>query len=252
MRILSFFAALCLAGTAGATTPNPLYAGQVLEPGFPSGDITVTGDLKLRSLDKLILDSDVDANNYITGNDSTVQFWVEGARPAYLTAGRLLLGDDIQLTFGTGADFLLDYDSVATRLELNNLTGLVLYVEDGTQTLSTNGGRNIGTRIIDCDDGPYTVVSTDEVITADLDSGTGAPCALTINLPAAACGVTIGGTEKDSCRILRIKNIGASTNITVEGNGTEEIDNALNQTVGPGSSLTIVDLNQTDYHWIIE
>jgi len=76
--------------------------------------------------------------------------------------------------------------------------------------LTTTGGRVVSTTRLTFIDSPYTVLSTDEVIFANTDSG-----AITINLPAG-----IDGTH------YRISNTGSSSNdVTINRNGAEQVYN---------------------------
>ena len=215
---------------------------------------TAAGHLALLEAGKLTFDADEDGDTYLSntlGSNDFIYVYNNGSPSVAFTTAGPLLYDSKALRFGNAGDQTITYtNDVATVW--NDGTNDVITIPDDTGIVETNVGRNIATRIIDVDDSPYTVLATDEVIVVDTDSGTGAPAAVTVNLPAAACGITIGGTEKDSCRIIRIKNIGGTSNVTVDANGAEEIDNATTATLTPGQSITLIDTNQTDYHWIIE
>ena len=89
-----------------------------------------------------------------------------------------------------------------------------VFVDVDSGTITFKGGLITNVTSIDDSDSPYTVLASDHVILCDTDADD-----ITVNLPE---GVT--GTE------YSIKNTGDGT-VTVDGYGTETIDDELTQSV---------------------
>jgi len=79
---------------------------------------------------------------------------------------------------------------------------------------------------------PYTVKTTDTLIVVD------SAVAVTINLPSAT----------GSSREIKISSIGLGE-VTVEGNGTDEIDGELNQPINQWDTMNIIDY--ISENWIV-
>ena len=117
--------------------------------------------------------------------------------------------------------FAIDIFSI-DNVSLKQITGGDLYV-NGTATMQGGVINNI--THIDDGDGPYTALSSDEVVFCDTDGG-----AITVNLPAG-----VEGTH------YKIINCGTSGNdVTVDGNSTELVYGELTQTLRDGD---VLDLN---------
>jgi len=97
-------------------------------------------------------------------------------------------------------------------------------------TVITTQGKINNVTHIDDGDSPYTALSSDEVVFCDTDGGV-----ITFNLPAG-----VEGTH------YKIINCGSSGNdITVDGNGAEEIYGELTQTLLDGD---VLDLHYSSVH----
>jgi hypothetical protein len=91
-----------------------------------------------------------------------------------------------------------------------------------TGALATSSGRIVNTTRVTA---AYTADATDHMIFADTDGG-----AFTVTLPAGVEGT-----------YLRIANVGTSGNdVTVDGNGAEQVRGAATQAVADGEILILI------------
>jgi len=152
----------------------------------------------------------------------------------YTNLGDVRLGDEVviacatasALTIGAGTagiDYILKFDG-----QTND--GQITWMEDEdyfdfADTIKSSAGRIVNTTRLVVGDSPYTTVNADHIIFADTDGG-----AITVNLQAGVEG-----------RYLRIINCGSSGNdVTIEGDGAEEVRQAANQTIADGEILILV------------
>lgn len=104
----------------------------------------------------------------------------------------------------------------------------------GTELWTLEGALTPVSSLVTTKTADYTIAATDGVILGDATSGS-----ITLTLPTA-----VGAT-----RSYTIKRISTNTNsVTVEGNGTETIDDALNYALLAYESITVVSDND---EWFI-
>jgi hypothetical protein len=103
---------------------------------------TGAGNLGLWSGGRLILDHDLDANNYIDATDIAVNIYVEGVLSAFFKTSGILLPNDKNVSLGTGSNYWHTYSTGASRYEFWTTNadglgadGLVWSVVDGTDDL---------------------------------------------------------------------------------------------------------------------
>ena len=132
------------------------------------------------------------------------------------------------LVFATGTS-----ETAAERMRID-ADGQVGIGITPTETLHVAGSIGLQQVTIDNTDSPYTVLSTDHTIIANAASG-----AITINLPASA---------SSDDRVLVIKKIDASNDVTIDGNSAETVDGAATLVLDTQYESSFIQCDGSNWH----
>jgi hypothetical protein len=201
-------------------------------------DLLLTLKPRAGAVTQTHLEAPINLNIYIGG--SRIAIFDDGVTGINLLQGRLVIQDDLlidadneHLQLGEGQDMRLYFDGGDCIYYGTAITATAkhLFGTTGTETivcgsLETNAGMLLEQTTISA---ATTLSAAHHIVLCDTNTA-GAP--FTVTLPAAA---------SHADRVYEIINTGNSGyDVTVDGNGAEEINRATTQIVGDGSSMMIV------------
>lgn len=170
--------------------------------------------------------------------DAAYRFWWNGRSDLRSPADGQLQLNNSALSLGA----VLDFDDSADTLTIKDQAGT------GLGNLSVTGASQRGHKVIDCDDDPYTVLTTDHFLTVETDTGT---CTgnMDITLPAVACDPV---SSQAPCRVIDILRIG-TVQVDIGGDsGTETINGATPYSLTSSyQSATLLETQSGSTDWTV-
>jgi hypothetical protein len=138
-------------------------------------DVNFSGGINLNVGEKLVLDGDGDAYNYIEGTSSNVSFYVLGQQRAFVNANGIAPGTGRRVMLSSDSRYWFFWDSGSSALQFHSTdvdgggtNGKVWWVEDGTDDVNFSGSLklNVGSKLIfDGDDGSTNWIDSADATT---------------------------------------------------------------------------------------